>query len=326
MDDTGEGVRVVSGGKTDEQDGASIFRPIANIWLKYRDDPGKYNSTLSSVLVLAGLGIWCIFAVFAQNVDPVKDKRFYARPATFPENCKLPPKRPPLNVSAATGQNSAMDILIATNGVKQKRASIPLAVKGGRLCPGAILATAESNLVSPTGEHGQLAPNQVVSWGEVDQYGTHVRIFVWVSPRLGVVSGAGGYSGTVSLNDRRAQGGNVQVGVHVLYPFLAIVLPFAFLAAFGGFTWAWLVHYLGKSPAPSRAQEQRFWRNFFLRIAVLLVAAVPALDAQVLTNRDWQGTLTQYIELAVLAGGTAIAVTPTFRALVFAPAGRSEEG
>lgn len=57
-------------------------------------------------------------------------------------------------------------------------------------------------------------------------------------------------------------------------------------------------------------------RNLILRVAVILVAAVPVVDLQVLTNPDWQGTLTDYVKLATLAGGAAIAATPTLRTLI----------
>jgi hypothetical protein len=53
-----------------------------------------------------------------------------------------------------------------------------------------------------------------------------------------------------------------------------------------------------------------------LRIAVLLVTAVPVINAQVLSNPDWAGGLGQYITLATLAGGAAIAVTPTLNTLL----------
>jgi hypothetical protein len=78
------------------------------------------------------------------------------------------------------------------------------------------------------------------------------------------------------------------------------------------------VHDLRKDPkaqTPGSDPNQFFWRNFILRIAVLLAATIPVVNAQVLANPDWTGELTQYITLATLAGAAALALTPTFRAL-----------
>jgi hypothetical protein len=49
---------------------------------------------------------------------------------------------------------------------------------------------------------------------------------------------------------------------------------------------------------------------------VLIVVVFPVLNAQVLTNADWPGDLSHYIALATLAGGGALAATPTLRALI----------
>ena len=133
-----------------------------------------------------------------------------------------------------------------------------------------------------------------------------------------MVSGSGGYSGVVTLDDPRATGGVVSVNVNVLYPYIGVVIPFTFLAAFGGFSWAWLIHNLRKSPTDPDTKNY-FVRNLILRVAVILVAAVPVVDLQVLTNPGWQGTLTDYVRLATLAGGAAIAATPTLRALILPP-------
>jgi hypothetical protein len=174
---------------------------------------------------------------------------------------------------------------------------------------------------------GQTLPtNQVATWGKVDSTGTHVIIWVKANPRYGYVSGFGSYSGTASLNDSHALGGNVPVDIHVLYPNISLVLVAGFLAAFGGFTWAWLVHDLRQEPKnPGNPGEQKadentfFWRNLILRIAVLLAATIPVVNVQVLANPDWSGDLTQYIALATLAGAAAIALTPTFRVLALRP-------
>lgn len=59
-----------------------------------------------------------------------------------------------------------------------------------------------------------------------------------------------------------------------------------------------------------------FIRHLALCGAVILAAAIPTLNAQVLSKPDWQGSATQYIGLATLVGAAAIAATPTLRALV----------
>ncbi len=142
------------------------------------------------------------------------------------------------------------------------------------------------DLVRSDGE--TLPANQVAVWGRVDSTGTHVTIWVHVNPRYGHVSGFGSYSGIAYLDDPRALGANVPVDVHVRYPDISFVVTFSLIAAFAGFIWAWLV------------------------MAVLLVAAIPIVNAQVLANPDWRGDLAQYLALASLAGEAAIALTPTF--------------
>jgi len=94
----------------------------------------------------------------------------------------------------------------------------------------------------------------------------------------------------------------------------------ALLAAFAGFTRAWLVHDLRTTvPHAEEAANTRFWRNLLLRLAVVLAAAVPIVNAQVLATPSWRGDLTQYIALATLVGAAAIALTPTLRALALPP-------
>jgi hypothetical protein len=61
-------------------------------------------------------------------------------------------------------------------------------------------------------------------------------------------------------------------------------------------------------------------------VAVVLAAAVPIVNAQFLANPDWEGTLSQYITLATLAGAAAIALTPTFRVLALPPRLRPKPG
>jgi hypothetical protein len=60
----------------------------------------------------------------------------------------------------------------------------------------------------------------------------------------------------------------------------------------------------------------RFWLYVILQLAILTIVSFPVLNAQILTNPDWTGDLSQYIALASLAGGGALATTPTLRALV----------
>lgn len=276
------------------------------------DDSNKV--ILSSAVILVSIIGWIVIAWSLQVVSTDSMPLREIHP-THPK-CKLVPSaKPPLTVSPASGPNSTLNILIARNGIRQYRQSGSLPVKLGVLCPGSILSTIASDFVSGTGQHGQLPQQQIESWAQVDQYGTHVRIYVRVAPRVGVVSGSGGYSGVVALNDPRAAGGVVSVNVNVLYPYIGVVIPFTFLAAFGGFSWAWLIHNLRKSPTDPDAKSY-FVRNLILRVAVILVAAVPVVDLQVLTNPDWQGTLTDYVKLATLAGGAAIAATPTLRTLI----------
>ena len=92
-----------------------------------------------------------------------------------------------------------------------------------------------------------------------------------------------------------------------MYPWTALVFAFSALAAFGGFIWAWLVHVL--HAGENSHSGEYFWRNFIQRLAVVLAAAVPVVNAQFLANPDWEGTLSQYITLGTLTGAAAIALT-----------------
>jgi hypothetical protein len=207
-----------------------------------------------------------------------------------------------------------LNIFIGRDGHGETRQSAPLTVTTGSLCPGEVLEASASDMVR--GDGATLAPGQVRAWAQADSTGTRVTLYVAVAPRYGQVSGAGGYSGTVSLADPRAAGGNLVVNVHVMYPWTWVVIAFSALAAFGGFIWAWLVHVLqGKGLNASGY----FWRNFILRVAVVLAATVPVVNAQFLANPDWEGTVSQYITLATLTGAAAIALTPTFRVLALPP-------
>jgi hypothetical protein len=213
-------------------------------------------------------------------------------------------------VSDASGATAALNIFIGRAGGPQQRASTPLAVQSRSLPAGAFLCTATSDLVRDDGE--SLPANQVKSWAQVDNDGGHVTIFVSVAPRYLQLSDFGGYTGTVALDDARATGGNVALNVHVPYPYVNRVLIATIIAAVAGLTWAWFIH--TTSVGTIEAQEQ-FWPSLALRVAVV-AAAIPVLNAQVLTNPDWKGDLSQYIGLVTLAGAAAIAATPTLRALV----------
>ena len=164
-----------------------------------------------------------------------------------------------------------------------------------------------------------LPASQLSAYASVNNDGTEVTVHVWIAPPHGpVVSGAGEYIGTVALDDPRALGASVPVHVYVLYQNISLVLAVSFLAAFGGFTWAWLIHELGPGSA-----EYGILRNLALRVAVLLVATVPIVSAKVLADSGWQGSLSQYITLITIIGAAAIAATPTLRALVLPSSSRA---
>jgi hypothetical protein len=212
----------------------------------------------------------------------------------------------PVKVSDASGASAALNIFIGRSGTPVQRQSSPLAMQGS-LPAGTALCMASTDLVRGDGQ--TLPAYQVASWGIVSNDGAHLTVFVVVAPRYEFVSGFGGYSGTVSLNDPRALGADVPVNVHVEYYDIADPVSWALIAAFGGFVWAWFIHqHVAKQPDP-----QPFWASLALRVAVLLVATVPIVNAQVLANPDWEGSLTQYITLATLVGAAAIAATPTLR-------------
>jgi hypothetical protein len=223
----------------------------------------------------------------------------------------------PVKVSNASG-SAALNLFISRAGNVQSRESVPLAITKGKLCPDGILTARVSDLARSDGQ--TLSAGQFAAWGKVDSTGTHVTIVVKANPRYRRVSGFGSYSGIAFLDDPNAVGANVPVNVHVLYPNIRWVIAFSLIAAFGGFIWAWLVHEIHQDKQAREPDVNKFfWRNMLLRIAVLLAAAIPIVSARVLANPDWSGDLTQYIALATLAGGAAIALTPTLRALVLPP-------
>jgi hypothetical protein len=216
----------------------------------------------------------------------------------------------PVKVNDASGTAGTMNLFVGRGGNPVQRQSAPLGIENGALTPGTYLCTSVSDLVRSDGQ--TLPANQVASWGRVTNDGAHVTVYVVTSPRYRQVSGFGGYTGTVALNDPRAAGGNITVDVHAEYPYLDDVIVFALLAAFGGFIWARLIHVAVTKAAVAHG----FWVALVLRTAVLLATAVPVISAQVLSNPDWAGGLGQYITLATLAGGAAIALTPTLNTLL----------
>jgi hypothetical protein len=290
-------------------------------WQGWLDKIKARADIASSVVTLALIAIggivfaWLLASpVVPSGVQPVGYKKGCTT-AARPSHAAM---AQPVKVSDASGPKTTLNLFTGRGGDDQTRQSVPLAIQKGRLCPGETLTASVRDLAR---SDGQILPtNQVAAWGLVDNTGTHVTIWVHVNPRYGHVSGFGSYSGSAYLNDSSALGGNVPIDIHVLYPNTSFVLVFGLIAAFAGFTWAWLVHEL-HNVAENRTSQARefFWRNMILRIAVLLVAAIPIVNAQVLTNPDWRGDLTQYIALATLAGGAAIALTPTFRTLALPP-------
>jgi hypothetical protein len=216
-----------------------------------------------------------------------------------------------VRVSDASGANGTLSVYTGRGNETVQRQSTQLSVQNGQLPANACLATAVSDLVRSDGQ--AIPASQVVSWAQVDNTGTRVTVFIQLSPRYGTVTAAGGYTGSVYLDDARATGGNVPVDIHVEYPFLWRAAMLCIAAAWVGFFWAWLVNLTKASDTPT---SNRFWLYVTLQLAVLTVVSFPVFNAQVLTNADWTGDLSQYITLATLAGGGALAATPTLRALI----------
>lgn len=269
----------------------------------------EHAATLVILALLIAGGLWVYLtgpALKIQHADPGKSVPTSA--------CTVKPaSASPVKVSDASGATATLNVFIGRGGDGVQRQSSPLAVQNGTLQPGIALCTASSDLVNPA---GQILPaHQVATWASVDNDGTHVTVHVFIAPRYQIVSPFGGYSGTVTLDDPRAVGANIPVNVHVEYYDVSDPLAWALLAAFGGFIWAWFIHrHLANGTDP-----QPFWSSLILRIAVLLAAAIPVVNAQVLTNPDWAGSLSQYITLATLAGAAAIAAAPTLRVIASKP-------
>jgi hypothetical protein len=138
----------------------------------------------------------------------------------------------PVKVNDASGTAATLNLFVGRGGELVQRQSAPLGIENGTLAPGTYLCTGVSDLVRSDGQ--TLPSDQVASWARVANDGAHVTLYVVASPRYRQVSGFGGYTGTVSLNDPRAVGGNIAVDVHAEYPYLDEVIVFALMAAFGG--------------------------------------------------------------------------------------------
>jgi hypothetical protein len=219
---------------------------------------------------------------------------------------------PPVVVADASTDNGTVAVFTDRGDDAAERQSTQLAVEDGSLKPNECLGTSFSNFVRSDGQ--SIPDSQVSSWAESDNTGTRVTVYVEVSPRYGTVTAPGGYTGNVYLDDVRAAGGSVPVLIHVEYPYVWRAAMLCFGAAWAGFFWAWLVNLTREADTPP--PDALFWLYIVLQLAVLVVVPLAVLDAQVLTDPDWAGDLTQYVTLAVLAGGGALATTPTLRALM----------
>jgi len=228
-----------------------------------------------------------------------------------PKDCMNAQVPNQVKVLPASGSGAIMNIYVGKEGRRAYGESPPLSIQGGKLCPGSVWRMRMSQFSRADGQALQLS--QVASWAQVDNNGTQLTVWVMAAPHHGAIpSGSGLYSGSVSLDSSYLQGGQVPVRIHVAYQNVYLILAFAFLAAFAGFVWATLLHYV----TGGVRKDGYLFRNLTLCMAVLLAAAIPVVNVQVLSKSDWQGTLSQYIGLATLIGAAAIATTPTLRALV----------
>jgi hypothetical protein len=280
-------------------------RPRVLQWLLDR------RESFANIVIVALLGGAALIVWFRGPAVSATEQAGQAPAAGVPASaCTGQHAAHPIKVNDASGTAATLNLFVGRGGGLVQRQSAPLAIENATLAPGTYLCTSVSDLVRSDGQ--TLPSDQVASWARVTNDGAHVTLYVVASPRYRQVSGFGGYTGTVSLNDPRAVGGNIAVDVHAEYPYLDEVIVFALMAAFGGFIWARLIHVA----VTKSAVDHGFWVALVLRIAVLLVTAVPVINAQVLSNPDWAGDLGQYITLATLAGGAAIAVTPTLNTLL----------
>jgi hypothetical protein len=257
------------------------------------------------IFLVVATGTVC-FLLYHPSSGPF-DKAPLAAPGQ-PKSCDKSVVKTPVKVYSP-GAAATMNIYIGRDGYREEGESGPLAIQKGKLCPGSILTMHTTQFARSDGH--TLPANQVASWAQVDNNGTDVTVWVLVAPHHQRVSADGAFSGTVTLDSPIAQGASIPVIAHVTYQNLDLVLAFGFLAAFGGFTWAWLLH----NTAGGITKQGYFFRHVMVCLAVLLAASVPVVNVQVLANQDWQGSLSQFISLATIIGAAAIAATPTFRAL-----------
>jgi hypothetical protein len=276
------------------------------------------GESVSNVVVVVLLIVLALYAWATRPFVGVVDQPASNPASSGPGPAAACPRNPviprggPLKVGDAQGTAQELDVFVGRGGKLVMRQSVPLAIQSGALKAGTDLCVSASDLVN--GDGMTLPADQVATWATVDNDDAHVTVYFVVSPRFQQVSEFGGYTGTISLNDQRAVGADIPVDVHVEYPDLNFVIVFTLLASFGGFVWGRIVHIGTKGGQIPELQP--FWINLVLRIAIMIVTAVPVLNSQVLSNPDWAGDLSQYISVGSLAGAAAIAATPTLSALV----------
>jgi hypothetical protein len=291
-------------------DAPAADAPRRSVWLRLRQWFLDRRESFANIVIIVLLAGGAVF-VYLQGPSVAASHTAAQVPAAAASACTGKKAAHPVKVNDAAGTAATLNLFVGRGGNLVQRQSAPVAVENGTLTPGTYLCTNVSDLVRSDGQ--TLPANQIASWARVTNDGAHVTMYVVASPRYRQVSGFGGYTGTVSLNDPRAVGASLAVDVHVEYPYLDFIILFALLAAFGGFIWARLIHV---AVTRSAAVPHGFWVALVLRVAVLLATATPVLNAQVLSNPDWAGGLGQYITLATLAGGAAIALTPTLNTLL----------
>ncbi len=275
-----------------------------------------HRETCANVVVVLLLAV-C--ALLAWHEDPTVA---YSRKAPRKLTCSHPtPVKVPAKVSDPSGAGATLSIFIGGSGLRQLRDSSPLAIQTGKLTALAHLCTSASDFVR---SDGQILPEgQVTSDAIVSDDGRDLTVRVAVAPRYVLVSGFGEYSGKVSLDDSRALGASVPVRIYVEYPYANLALLCGLLAAAAGMFWALLVR---KADLNSKVKDMGqlekdkeedglFWASLALRVAVL-ATAIPVVNAQVLSNPSWTGTLSEYIKLGTAAGAVAIAATPTLSVIV----------
>lgn len=269
----------------------------------------KWGDIAGPVIILAFVAVGTvIFLWWYHPSSGPFDKAPLAVPRQ-PKKCDRAVVKTPVKVYSPAGAAAILNIYIGRDGHREEGESGPLSILKGNLCPGSILTMHATQFTRSDGH--ALPANQVVSWAQVDNDGTNLTVWVLVAPHHQQVSADGAFSGSVTLDSPIAQGASITVRVHVIYQNLNLVFAFGFLAAFGGFTWAWLLH----NATGGITRHGYFFRHLAVCVAVLLAASIPVVNVQVLNNQDWQGSLSQFIGLATLIGAAAIAVTPTFRAL-----------